>query len=53
VIQKIYEIVCDYCWAAIDHVFTMKEAKKKAMKYSYKGRHFCNETCKRKYLKGG
>lgn len=60
-ITKVYEITCDYCSAAIYHGLGSRQAAiQQALNIVtkdpiviYKGRHFCNEQCKNKWLENG
>lgn len=60
-ITKIYEVTCDYCLTAIYHGLGSKQATIQQMlnivaedcMIIYKGRHFCNEKCKNKWLENG
>jgi len=49
-IQKIYSIICDECGRGIDHIFggypDYKNIRELGIVIS-KGKHFCDEECKK------
>lgn len=56
-IQKYYEVICDYCLAGIWHGTSSKQItiQEVANKYGFvKGKHhFCDEECYQKWLDNG